>query len=220
MISVAIDGPSGAGKSSMARRLAADLGYTYVDTGAMYRAIGLYARRAGVDTKDAGAVGALLPQIKLDIRLENGAQHILLNGEDVTEAVRAEDIGMAASDVSAHPAVRAFLLDTQRNLAASRDVLMDGRDIGTVVLPNATVKIYLTASADARARRRLAELLEKGKQTDYETVLADIEQRDYQDTHRAVAPLRQAEDAILVDTSDIGIEESFALLKKTILAHI
>ena len=220
MISVAIDGPSGAGKSSMARRLAADLGYTYVDTGAMYRAIGLYARRAGVDTKDAGAVGALLPRIKLDIRLENGAQHILLNGEDVTEAVRAEDIGMAASDVSAHPAVRAFLLDTQRNLAASRDVLMDGRDIGTVVLPNATVKIYLTASADARARRRLAELLEKGKQTDYETVLADIEQRDYQDTHRAVAPLRQAEDAILVDTSDIGIEESFALLKKTVLAHI
>ncbi len=220
MISVAIDGPSGAGKSSMARRLAADLGYTYVDTGAMYRAIGLYARRAGVDTKNADAVGALLPQIQLDIRLQDGAQHILLNGEDVTEAVRAEDIGMAASDVSAHPAVRTFLLDTQRNLAASRDVLMDGRDIGTVVLPNATVKIYLTASADARARRRLAELLEKGKQTDYATVLADIEQRDYQDTHRAVAPLRQAEDAVLVDTSDIGIEESFALLKKTILEHI
>ena len=220
MISVAIDGPTGAGKSSMARRLAADLGYTYVDTGAMYRAIGLYARRAGVDTKDADAVAALLPQVRLDIRLQDGAQHILLNGEDVTEAVRAEEIGMAASDVSAHPAVRAFLLDTQRDLAASRDVLMDGRDIGTVVLPNATVKIYLTASADARARRRLAELLERGKQTDYATVLADIEQRDYQDTHRAVAPLRQAEDAILVDTSDIGIEESFALLKKTILEHI
>ena len=220
MISVAIDGPSGAGKSSMARRLAADLGYTYVDTGAMYRAIGLYARRAGVDTRNADAVAALLPRVRLDIRLQDGAQHILLNGEDVTEAVRAEEIGMAASDVSAHPAVRAFLLDTQRDLAASRDVLMDGRDIGTVVLPNATVKIYLTASADARARRRLAELLEKGKQTDYATVLADIEQRDYQDTHRAVAPLRQAEDAILVDTSDIGIEESFALLKKTILEHI
>ena len=220
MISVAIDGPSGAGKSSMARRLAADLGYTYVDTGAMYRAIGLYARRAGADTKNADAVAALLPQIQLDIRLQDGAQHILLNGEDVTEAVRAEEIGMAASDVSAHPAVRTFLLDTQRNLAASRDVLMDGRDIGTVVLPNATVKIYLTASADARARRRLAELLEKGKQTDYATVLADIEQRDYQDTHRAVAPLRQAEDAVLVDTSGIGIEESFALLKKTILEHI
>lgn len=220
MISVAIDGPSGAGKSSMARRLAADLGYTYVDTGAMYRAIGLFARRAGADTKDATAVEALLPRIKLDIRLQDGAQHILLNGEDVTEAVRAEEIGMAASDVSAHPAVRSFLLDTQRDLAASRDVLMDGRDIGTVVLPNATVKIYLTASADARARRRLAELLEKGRQTDYATVLADIEQRDYQDTHRAVAPLRRAEDAVLVDTSDIGIEESFALLKKTILEHI
>lgn len=220
MISVAIDGPSGAGKSSMARRLAADLGYTYVDTGAMYRAIGLFARRAGADTKDAAAVEALLPRIKLDIRLQDGAQHILLNGEDVTEAVRAEEIGMAASDVSAHPAVRSFLLDTQRDLAASRDVLMDGRDIGTVVLPNATVKIYLTASADARARRRLAELLEKGRQTDYATVLADIEQRDYQDTHRAVAPLRRAEDAVLVDTSDIGIEESFALLKKTILEHI
>ena len=220
MISVAIDGPSGDGKSSLARRLAADLGYTYVDTGAMYRAIGLYARRAGADTKDAAAVEALLPRIKLDIRLQDGAQHILLNGEDVTEAVRAEEIGMAASDVSAHPAVRSFLLDTQRDLAASRDVLMDGRDIGTVVLPNATVKIYLTASADARARRRLAELLEKGRQTDYATVLADIEQRDYQDTHRAVAPLRQAEDAVLVDTSDIGIEESFALLKKTILEHI
>lgn len=220
MISVAIDGPSGAGKSSMARRLAADLGYTYVDTGAMYRAIGLFARRAGADTKDAAAVEALLPRIKLDIRLQDGAQHILLNGEDVTEAVRAEEIGMAASDVSAHPAVRSFLLETQRDLAASRDVLMDGRDIGTVVLPNATVKIYLTASADARARRRLAELLEKGRQTDYATVLADIEQRDYQDTHRAVAPLRRAEDAVLVDTSDIGIEESFALLKKTILEHI
>lgn len=220
MISVAIDGPSGAGKSSMARRLAADLGYTYVDTGAMYRAIGLFVRRAGADTKDAAAVEALLPRIKLDIRLQDGAQHILLNGEDVTEAVRAEEIGMAASDVSAHPAVRSFLLETQRDLAASRDVLMDGRDIGTVVLPNATVKIYLTASADARARRRLAELLEKGRQTDYATVLADIEQRDYQDTHRAVAPLRRAEDAVLVDTSDIGIEESFALLKKTILEHI
>ena len=220
MISVAIDGPSGAGKSSMARRLAADLGYTYVDTGAMYRAIGLYARRAGADTKNADAVAALLPQIQLDIRLQDGAQHILLNGEDVTEAVRAEEIGMAASDVSAHPAVRTFLLDTQRNLAASRDVLMDGRDIGTVVLPNATAKLYLTASADARARRRLAAPLHKGTQTDYATVLADIEQRDYQDTPRSVAPLRQAEDAVLVDTSDIGIEESFTLLKKTILEHI
>ena len=220
MISVAIDGPSGAGKSSLAKRLAADLGYVYVDTGAMYRSIGLYATRQGADLHNAEAVAALLPQIRLEIRLLDGTQHIYLNGEDVSEAIRAEEIGMAASAVSAHPPVRAFLLDTQRSLAANQNVLMDGRDIGTVVLPNATVKIYLTASADARARRRLAELLEKGKQTDYATVLADIEQRDYQDTHRAVAPLRQAEDAILVDTSDIGIEESFALLKKTILGHI
>ena len=220
MISVAIDGPSGAGKSSMARRLAADLGYTYVDTGAMYRAIGLYARRAGVDTKDADAVAALLPQVKLDIRLQDGAQHILLNGEDVTEAVRAEEIGMAASDVSAHPAVRAFLLDTQRNLAASRDVLMDGRDIGTVVLPKADVKIFLTASSQVRAQRRYEELIAKRQKAELSQILKEIEQRDYQDTHRAVAPLRQAEDAILVDTSDIGIEESFALLKKTILGHI
>lgn len=220
MISVAIDGPSGAGKSSMARRLAAELGYTYVDTGAMYRAIGLYTRRAGQNTKDAAAVEALLPQIHLDIRLEEGEQHILLNSEDVTQAVRAEEIGMAASDVSAHPAVRAFLLDAQRDLAASRDVLMDGRDIGTVVLPNATVKIYLTASPEARAARRRAELLAKGQDADFDTVLADIRQRDYQDTHRAVAPLRQAEDAVLVDTSDIGIEESFARLKQVVLSRI
>ena len=220
MISVAIDGPSGAGKSSMARRLAAELGYTYVDTGAMYRAIGLYVRRAGQNTKDAAAVEALLPSIRLDIRLEEGEQHILLNGEDVTRAVRAEDIGMAASDVSAHPAVRAFLLDAQRDLAASRDVLMDGRDIGTVVLPNATVKIYLTASPEARATRRQAELLAKGQDADFDTVLADIRQRDYQDTHRAVAPLRQAEDAVLVDTSDMGIEESFARLKQVVLSRI
>ncbi len=220
MISVAIDGPSGAGKSSLARRLAADLGYTYVDTGAMYRAIGLYTRRAGQNTKDAAAVEALLPRIHLDIRLQDGEQHILLNGEDVTRAVRAEDIGMAASDVSAHPAVRAFLLDTQRDLAASRNVLMDGRDIGTVVLPNATVKIYLTATPEARAARRRAELVAKGQDADFDTVLADIRQRDYQDTHRAVAPLRQAEDAVLVDTSDIGIEESFARLKQVVLSRI
>lgn len=220
MISVAIDGPSGAGKSSMARRLAADLGYTYVDTGAMYRAIGLYARRAEADTKNADAVAALLPQIKLEIRLLDGAQHIYLNGEDVSEAIRAEEIGMAASAVSAHGAVRAFLLDTQRNLAADQNVLMDGRDIGTVVLPHATVKIYLTASAEARAERRCKELQEKGKPAAYETVLADILQRDYQDTHREVAPLKQADDAVLVDTSAIDFEQSFALLKRTILERI
>ena len=151
MISIAIDGPSGAGKSSLAKALAKDLGYVYVDTGAMYRSIGLYAVRAGVDPHDADAVAALLPQVKLGIRLIDGAQHIYLNGEDVSTAIRAEEIGMAASAVAAHPAVRSFLLDTQRGLAESQNILMDGRDIGTVVLPNATVKIFLTASAEARA---------------------------------------------------------------------
>lgn len=220
MISVAIDGPSGAGKSSLAKRLAADLGYVYVDTGAMYRSIGLYAVRQGVDLHDADAVAALLPGIQLDIRLVEGVQHVYLNGEDVSEAIRAEEIGMAASAVSAHPRVRAFLLDTQRGLAANQNVLMDGRDIGTVVLPHATVKIFLTASAEARARRRCKELQEKGQPAELETVLADIRQRDYQDTHREVAPLKQADDAILVDTSDIDFDQSFAVLKRTILEHI
>lgn len=220
MISVAIDGPSGAGKSSLAKRLAADLGYVYVDTGAMYRAIGLYAARQGADLHSAEAVAALLPAITLDIRLEDGTQHVYLNGEDVSEAIRAEAIGMAASAVSALPPVRAFLLDTQRSLAANQNVLMDGRDIGTVVLPDATVKIFLTASAEARAQRRRKELEEKGQPADYETVLDDIRQRDYQDTHREIAPLKQAEDAILVDTSDIDFDQSFALLKRTILEHI
>lgn len=220
MISIAIDGPSGAGKSSLAKRLAAELGYVYVDTGAMYRAIGLYTLRAGQNTKDAAAVAALLPDIHLDIRPGQGAQQILLNGEDVTETVRQEQVGMAASDVSAHPAVRAFLLETQRALAACSNVLMDGRDIGTVVLPDATVKIFLTATPEARAQRRLAELQAKGQAADYATVLADIRLRDDQDTHRAVAPLRQAADAVLLDTSAIGLEESYALLKKTVLEHI
>lgn len=220
MVSVAIDGPSGAGKSSMARRLAAELGYTYVDTGAMYRAVGLYALRAGKDPADNAAVETLLPQVHLDILLKDGTQHVLLNGEDVSAAIRAEEVGMAASAVGANPAVRAFLLDTQRSLAKSRDVLMDGRDIGTVVLPDATVKIFLTASPEARAQRRFAELQAKGEQADFETVLADIRRRDDQDTHRAAAPLRQAEDAVLVDTSELDIEQSFALLRNTILDRI
>ena len=219
MISVDIDCPSGAGKSSLAKRLAADLGYVYVDTGALYSSIGLYAVRQGADLQDAAAVAALLPQIQLDIRLEDGTQHVYLNGEDVSEAIRAEEIGMAASAVSAHPAVRAFLLDTQRGLAANQNVLMDGRDIGTVVLPHATVKIFMTASAEARAQRRCKELQDKGQPADFATVLADIRQRDDQDTNRAVAPLRQAEDAIRVDTSDIDFDQSFAVLKRTILEH-
>ena len=216
MISVAIDGPSGAGKSSLAKRLAADMGFTYVDTGAMYRSIGLYAVRAGVDPHDADAVAALLPQVKLGIRLIDGAQHIYLNGEDVSTAIRAEEIGMAASAVAAHPAVRSFLLDTQRGLAESQNILMDGRDIGTVVLPNATVKIFLTATPEARAERRYKELLMKGEKHDYQNVLADVRARDYQDTHRAAAPLRQAEDAVLVDTSELNFDQSFEALKKVI----
>ena len=220
MVSIAIDGPSGAGKSTLAKRLAKELGYIYVDTGAMYRSIGLYALRRGVDPKNADAVQALLPGIELGIQLQDGAQHVYLNGEDVSTDIRAEAVGMAASAVSAHPAVRAFLLDTQRNLAKGQNILMDGRDIGTVVLPNATVKIFLTASAEARAERRAKELAEKGQPADFATVLADIQQRDYQDTHRAVAPLKQAQDAVLVDSSDIDFEQTFALLKKTILERI
>lgn len=220
MISVAIDGPAGAGKSTLARRLAADFGYIYVDTGAMFRTIGLYALRAGKDPKDNEAVNALLPNITLEFAFIEGEQHIYLNGEDVSTAIRTEEVGMAASAVGANPAVRAFLLEMQRDMARTQNILMDGRDIGTVVLPNATVKIFLTATAEARAERRAKELAEKGQPADLATVLADIRQRDYQDSHRAVAPLKQAEDAILVDTSDIGLQESFDLLKRTILAHI
>ena len=216
MISVAIDGPSGAGKSTLAKRLAREMGFVYVDTGAMYRSIGLYALRAGKDPKDAAAVEALLPEITLSIAVIDGAQHIYLNGEDVSEAIRAEQVGMAASAVSSHPVVRAFLLQQQRDLAAARNVLMDGRDIGTVVLPNATVKVFLTASAEARAQRRHKELVEKGVDADFATVLADIQQRDYQDSHRAAAPLRQAEDAVLLDTSELDFEQSFAAMRTII----
>ena len=220
MISVAIDGPAGAGKSTLARRLAADFGYIYVDTGAMFRTIGLYALRAGKEPKDNEAVDALLPNITLEFAFIEGEQHIYLNGEDVSTAIRTEEVGMAASAVGANPAVRAFLLEMQRDMAKTQNILMDGRDIGTVVLPNATVKIFLTASAEARAERRRKELEEKGQPADFATVLADIRQRDYQDTHRAIAPLKQADDAILVDTSAIGFDERFELLKRTILAHI
>ena len=220
MISVAIDGPSGAGKSSLAKRLAADMGFTYVDTGAMYRSIGLYAVRQGKDPHDAAAVEALLPQIHLDTKLEEGTQHFYLNGEDVSSAIRAEEIGMAASAVAAIPAVRTFLLDAQRTLAASRDVLMDGRDIGTVVLPDATVKIFLTAAPEARARRRWLEYQQKGMEVAFEDVLADVKQRDYQDTHRAAAPLKQAEDAVLLDTSDLNFEQSLAATKKIIAEKV
>ena len=213
MVSVAIDGPAGAGKSTLARRLAAELGYIYVDTGAMYRAIGLYALRAGKDPKDNAAVNALLPQIELRLASIEGEQHIYLKEEDVSTAIRTEAAGMAASAVGANPAVRAFLLELQRDMAKKQDVLMDGRDIGTV-------KIFLTATPEARATRRWKEYLGMGIDTPYEEVLADVKQRDYQDTHRAAAPLKQADDAVLLDTSELDFEQSLAAMKKIIAEKV
>ncbi len=220
MVSVAIDGPAGAGKSTLARRLAAELGYIYVDTGAMFRTIGLYALRAGKNPKDNEAVNALLPEISLKFAFIGGEQHIYLNGEDVSTAIRTEEVGMAASAVGANPEVRAFLLGMQRDMAKTQDVLMDGRDIGTVVLPDATVKIFLTASPEARATRRWKEYQQKGVEVSYEEVLADVRQRDYQDTHRAAAPLRQADDAQLLDTSEMNFEQSLEAMKKMIVEKV
>ena len=220
MISVAIDGPAGAGKSTLARRLAGELGYIYVDTGAMYRTIGLYALRAGKNPKDNEAVNALLPSIRLRLASVEGEQHIYLGDEDVSAAIRTEEAGMAASAVGANPTVRAYLLDTQRNMAKTQNVLMDGRDIGTVVLPDATVKIFLTASPEARATRRWKEYQAKGMPNTYEEVLADVKQRDYQDTHRAAAPLKQAEDAVLLDTSELNFEQSLAAMKEIIAQKV
>ena len=207
MVSVAIDGPAGAGKSTLARRLAAELGYIYVDTGAMYRAIGLYALRAGKDPKDNAAVDALLPEIELRLASIAGEQHIYLKDEDVSTAIRTEAAGMAASAVGANPAVRAFLLELQRSMAKKQDVLMDGRDIGTVVLPDADLKIYLTASAEERASRRYLEMEDKPDKPTYDQILEDIKQRDYNDMHRAVSPLQQAEDAVLIDSTTMGFHE-------------
>lgn len=216
-----MDGPSGAGKSTMAKRLAEALGFVYVDTGAIYRTLGLLACRQGVAPDDAAAVTALLPDADIRLRYgSDGLQHMYLGGEDVTESIRRPEISKYASSVSAIPAVRAFLLNMQRDLARTHDVIMDGRDIGTVVLPNATVKIYLTASAEARAQRRWLELHEKGDPIPLEQVLEDVQQRDYNDTHRDVAPLRQAEDAVLVDTTECDLEESYQLLLNTIRERI
>jgi len=207
--SVAIDGPSGAGKSSLAKCISKRFGFVYVDTGAIYRAVGLYVRRKGVASKDAPAVEKLLPEISIDIEYDGeGNQHILLNGEDVSDKIREPEISIYASDVSAMPAVRAFLLGMQRSLAERYDVVMDGRDIGTVVLPNASVKIFLTASPEERARRRHKELTEKGVNCTYEEVLRDMQYRDKNDSSREIAPLRPAEDSILLDTTELSFEES------------
>lgn len=216
MTAVAIDGPAGAGKSTIARAVACALGFVYVDTGALYRAIGYYAVQKGVPPDDPQGVGRLLPEIRLDIRYENGVQRILLGGEDVSERIRTPEMGMAASQVSAQPAVRDFLLETQREMARRSSVVMDGRDIGTVVLPQAQVKIFLTASPEERARRRYEEHREKGLAVEYERILAEVKQRDYNDSNRAIAPLRKAEDALLVDTTGNTLEQSIALLTKLV----
>lgn len=208
MINVAIDGPAGAGKSTIARTAAQTLGYIYVDTGALYRAVGVYSLRRGFDTKNADTVADTLSDICVELKFIGGVQHVFLNGEDVSEEIRTPEASMAASDVSAVPAVRQFLFDLQRTIAKQNDCIMDGRDIGTVVLPDAQVKIFLTASPEARAERRYKELQAKGARDTYETVLADLKQRDYNDSHRAVAPLKPAGDSVLVDTTALNLEAS------------
>ena len=213
MVSIAIDGPSGAGKSTLARSAAAELGYLYVDTGAIYRTIGYYAHANHIDPKDEQAVASALPQVRVELTYgDDGLQHMLLNGQDVTKEIRLPEISLCASAVSAHPGVRAFLLEMQRELARTHSVIMDGRDIGTVVLPDADVKIFLTASPEARAQRRCRELEQRGTPEPFEKVLADIEKRDWDDSHRAAAPLRQAEDAVRVDTTDLSFDQSREVL--------
>ena len=216
-ISVAIDGPSGAGKSTMARAAAKELGLIYVDTGAIYRTVGVAASRAGIALEDVSGVVPMLPQLKIEMAYDDmGVQRMYLNGEDVSEAIRQPHISMYASAVSALPPVRAFLMDMQRNMAKTNDVIMDGRDIGTVVLPDAPLKVFLTASSEERARRRHLELQLKGDTSTYEEVLQDMIQRDHNDSSRAAAPLKQADDAILLDTSDLNFEEAKAALIKLI----
>lgn len=211
--SIAIDGPAGAGKSTLAKALAARLGFLYVDTGAIYRTVGLSVARQGGNCGDPADVAARLPALRLSLTHgPDGRQHMLLGEEDVTEAIRENTVSRYASQVSAHPAVRAFLLEMQRDLARQHDVVMDGRDIGTVVLPQADVKIFLTASAEQRALRRYKELEARGQPVELETLRREIVQRDYDDSHRAAAPLRQAEDAVVVDTSRLDLEQSLEAL--------
>ena len=219
--SIAIDGPSGAGKSTLAKMIAERLGFLYVDTGAIYRTVGLWISKNGADPHNAPAVIGLLGAIQIELNYgADGLQHMYLNGEDVTQDIRQHSISAYASAVSAIPQVRAFLLDMQRALARTQNVVMDGRDIGTVVLPDADVKVFLTADPEDRARRRYEELLTRGQQAEYDTVLKDLEERDRNDSTRASAPLRQAEDAILVDTTGNTLEQSFELLLKTVKEHL
>lgn len=220
MIAIAIDGPAGAGKSTIAKKISAELGYIYVDTGALYRAIGLYAIRSGVPQQTEQYVVPLLPQIKVELKFIDHAQRVFLNDEDVSEAIRKNEVSMAASNVSAIPAVREFLFALQQKIARENNVIMDGRDIGTVVLPHADVKIFLTASPEDRAKRRYLELTQKGQQIDFDTLLQEIIDRDHNDSTRAIAPLKQAEDAIAVDTSGNSLEESIALLTDLIESQL
>lgn len=218
MINVAIDGPAGAGKSTIAKAAAKALGYIYVDTGALYRTVALGAVRAGVLESDDG-IAALLPNLQVELKFADGSQHVYLNGEDVSDLIRTPEISMGASKVSAVPAVRAFLLDLQRDLAKKNNVIMDGRDIATVVLPNAQVKIFLSATPECRARRRYKELVEKGQTVTYEDVLADVNRRDYQDSHREIAPLKPSADSIMADTSELDLQQSTDLIINIIREH-
>ena len=212
MISVAIDGPAGAGKSTIAKTASKKLGFIYVDTGALYRTIGLKFMNEGYDEDLNCDIDKILEGTQVDIKFINGEQRAFLNGEDVSELIRTPKASLMASAVSAKPEVRAFLLEMQRRLARENNVIMDGRDIGTVVLPDATVKIFLTASAEERANRRYKELTEKGMEVNYDDVLADIEKRDYNDSHRAIAPLKPAEDSVMADTSKFTLEQSVELI--------
>ncbi len=210
MYKIAIDGPGGAGKSTVAKAVAKKLGITYVDTGALYRTVGLYVRAKNVDPKNEAAVAALLPEIQIEMAYENGTQVIYLNGENVGDRIRTQEMSMYASAVSAHPAVRDFLLATQRNIAKTQSIVMDGRDIGTVIFPDAEVKIFLTATPEDRARRRYEEQLSRGIAVEYEQVLAEIIERDHNDSTRAVAPLKPAEDAVILDNTGFSVEMSAA----------
>ncbi len=205
MINIAIDGPAGAGKSTIAKTVSKELGYIYVDTGALYRTVGLNALRLGVDTKDADKVITTLEGLDVSLRFVDNEQRVFLGEEDVSAAIRQNEVSMAASNVSAIPGVRAFLFDLQRDIAKNNNCIMDGRDIGTVVLPDAQIKLFLTASAEARADRRFKELIEKGQSVDYDVILKEIKERDYQDSHREIAPLKQAEDALLVDSTEMDL---------------
>ena len=215
--SIAIDGPAGAGKSTIARALAKELGYYYVDTGAIYRTVAYFLDLLGISPKDVDGVERYIDELTIEIEYdEEGKQHMLMNGMDVTDDIRTQDISQKASLVSAHAVVREVLLDMQRQVAREHNVIMDGRDIGTVVLPQATAKVFLTASAEVRAQRRTDELLAKGQKAVYAQVLKEIQQRDYQDTHRLIAPLKQAKDAVKLDTSDLTVDEVISQMKKII----